>query len=543
MKKFIFLIAFILSNLFGHSQTVGLTQHDVQSLDDGYVLFAPMGRTETFLIDKCGRKVKSWNSDYPPGLSVYLTPDGNLLRTGNTKNPLFDNGGQGGIIEIIDWDDNVIWTYNISDSLNCQHHDVKLMPNGNVLLIAWESKTAAEAIAQGRDPALVTDSVWSEQILEIEPTGPTSGNVVWEWHLWDHLVQDFDNSKPNFGSVADNPQLINLNYKASATEVDWVHFNSIDYNPALDQILISAHVMSEIWILDHSTSTMEAASHSGGNAGKGGDILYRWGNPAAYNMGTISDKEFFGQHNAQWIENGLTYADQIMVFNNGFQRPGQNYSTVDVIDPPINGFNYDGTLPYLPSNSTLIYNSGNPNNFYASNTSGAQILSNGNILLNDGPSGVFLEVDDQGNMVWEYVNPAAITGNIAQNNPPNANPVFRCNFYPSTFSGFATHTLTSGDIIENTNQLSASCNLNTSTAVHEVAINSKLAVFPNPFTNKINIRGPRESSLYRLINIMGQQIWSGTNIENEDFSHLLNGIYFLKIMSEGGQESAKIIKK
>jgi hypothetical protein len=59
-----------------------------------------------------------------------------------------------------------------------------------------ESKTNAEAIAQGRNPNLVPTTVWSEQILEIKPSGISGGTIVWEWHLWDHLVQDYDASKP-----------------------------------------------------------------------------------------------------------------------------------------------------------------------------------------------------------------------------------------------------------------------------------------------------------------------------------------------------------
>jgi hypothetical protein len=70
---------------------------------------------------------------------------------------------------------------------------------------------------------------------------------------------------------------MNLNYGASATQTDWIHLNSIDYNSVLDQILLSSHAISEVWIIDHSTSTAQAASHTGGNSGKGGDIIYRWG--------------------------------------------------------------------------------------------------------------------------------------------------------------------------------------------------------------------------------------------------------------------------
>ena len=322
-----------------------------------------MSGTETYLIDKCGREVKSWSSAYRPGQSVYLLPDGKLLRPGNVGNLTFNAGGKGGIIEIIEWDGTVSWSYDLSSMAICQHHDIRGLPNGNVLAIVWESKTSGDAINQGRDPALTPNAVWSETILEIQPTGLTTGTVVWKWDLWDHLVQDFDQSKPNFGVIAENPQLMDINYGASDLQSDWVHMNSIDYDPVLDQILLSPHSFDEIWIIDHSTSTAEAASHSGGNSGQGGDLLYRWGNPAVYGQGSNQDKKLFGQHNARWIENDLPFGDHIMIFNNGEGRPDGSYSTVEVIDPPVMGWNYDTSLPFGPATTAWNYNYGDPHNY------------------------------------------------------------------------------------------------------------------------------------------------------------------------------------
>lgn len=201
-KTIILLVVFFPTS-FGQI-TVGLLQHDIGTLDDGYVLFAPIGSTSTYLIDKCGTLVKTWPSTYKPGQSCYILPDGTLLRAGNANNTTFTAGGKGGIIEKIDWDGNVTWSYTISSSTECQHHDIKALPNGNVLAIVWESKTDAQAIAEGRDPALTTTTVWSEKIIEIQPVGATGGNIVWEWHLWDHLVQDFDSTKSNYGTVSSN---------------------------------------------------------------------------------------------------------------------------------------------------------------------------------------------------------------------------------------------------------------------------------------------------------------------------------------------------
>jgi hypothetical protein len=98
---------------------------------------------------------------------------------------------------------------------------------------------------------------------------------------------------PGYGVVTDHPELVDINF--GDTKTDWMHTNSIDYNEKFDQILISVHNFNEIWVIDHSTTTEEAAGHTGGNSGKGGDLLYRWGNPQAYERGTASDQQLFLQ--------------------------------------------------------------------------------------------------------------------------------------------------------------------------------------------------------------------------------------------------------
>jgi hypothetical protein len=93
----------------------------------------------------------------------------------------------------------------------------------------------------------------------------------------------------NYGVVVDHPELVDLNFSSGGPPggADWNHINSIDYNETLDQILLSVHNFSEIWVIDHSTTAAEAAGHSGG------DLLYRWGNPQTYDAGTAAESVMF----------------------------------------------------------------------------------------------------------------------------------------------------------------------------------------------------------------------------------------------------------
>ncbi|MFM7016524.1 MAG: aryl-sulfate sulfotransferase [Bacteroidota bacterium] len=538
--QFIILLALGLITQQVKSQTtVGLTLNTGNNISDGYTLFSPMSSFNTYLIDRCGKQVKTWTSPYRPGLSSYLMDDGSLIRTGNAMNNYFNAGGRGGAIQKYDWNGNLLWTFGYSDSVNCPHHDICALPNGNILLIAWQVKSSTVAIANGRNPALVTPKVWNERILEIA----NGFNIVWEWNLWDHLVQEFDSTKANYGSVESNPQLVNINYNASSTNADWIHLNSIDYNPTLDQIVLSAHAFNEIWIIDHSTTTGQASGHTGGNAGKGGDLLYRWGNPSTYNA--AGSQQFFGQHNAHWIKPGLPYENQIMVFNNGIARPGGNYSTIEIINPPLNGFNYNASLPYLPTGPSWTYNDANIHNFFAQNISGAQQLANGNVLYSDGPAGEFVEIDSTGNKLWSYMNPVISTGPLTQGATPSTNSIFHANFYPTNFSGFIGKTLTSTTILENANVLSDSCSL--TTGVNNNEANLSFNIYPNPANNYLQIQLANFTSANALVQVydsFGRIVLEKNSSAAEmklNISSLNAGNYYLKLICNSNSSIKKFI--
>ncbi|UCF50503.1 MAG: aryl-sulfate sulfotransferase [Thermoplasmatales archaeon] len=399
---------------------------------DAYTLYAPTYSEITYLIDMEGNITHNWNSNYIQGLAVYLLQDGKLIRNCLPGvNPRFIGGGITGRIEKHDWYGDLVWEFEYFTEDNCLHHDYEVLPNGNILMIAWEYKSGEEAVAAGRDPdKLNLDQLWPDHVIEIEPIEPVGGNIVWEWHVWDHLIQDYDSSKDNYGVVGNHPELIDINYIGGVyVGRDWLHTNSIDYNEEFDQIILSAHNFNEIWVIDHSTTTEEAAGHSGGNSGKGGDILYRWGNPQAYRAGDESDKQLFDQHDATWIEPGFPGEGNILVFNNGKNRPDIDYSSVDEIVPPVDSFgNYyleEGSA-YGPDEPIWVYIAENPIDFYSPIISGAQRLPDGNTLICDGDSGFFFEVTPEKEIVWEYINPY-----------PNQvfNHVFKVNRYQSDYKG------------------------------------------------------------------------------------------------------------
>ena len=317
-------------------------------LFNGYTLFAPNHSKSTFIIDNYGMVVKEWISDYVPRLSVYLLSNGNLLRSAAIES---NESNAAGGFELFSWDNTLLWRYYYGP----QHHDIEPLPNGNVLLLVNDFRSYSEAIDSGRDPnKLLSNNLKSLSILEIAQTGEESGIVVWEWHAWDHIIQDYNEDKSNFGIVEQHPELIDINYAPNMFS-DWLHTNSLAYNDDINQIMVSNRNTNEIWIIDHSTTIAEAADHQGGDSGKGGDLLFRWGNPVAYSQGSMNDQILFGQHNAHWVEDDSTN-QRIMIFNNGIDRPGLDYSEIlEISSPLLTNYNYGQTDQGLYGPVDIMY--------------------------------------------------------------------------------------------------------------------------------------------------------------------------------------------
>ena len=383
-KNFLSILAFTLLFKFNcYSQQWG-----------NYTLYGVMNNNVITLIDTNSTVVHTWTmpATSKTGYSTYMIPGGTLVRTVSRTGNSFTGGPICGEVQKIDWNGNVIWDYVYSTTQYCTHHDICPMPNGNVLLIAYERKTAAELTAAGCTQSF---EIWPDKIVEVAPVGATGGNIVWEWHAWDHLVQNVNPAKANYQtSIIDHPELLNINF---STVKDWMHVNGVSFNPMLNQIAISSHALSEIYVIDHSTTTAEAASHSGGNSGKGGDILYRWGHPAVYSATGTQILKIV--HDAHWIPEGSPNAGYLVGYNN--QGISTNASCVDIVAPPYNGYNYSVTpgMAFTP----LSYTSRQASGGYNSNMGNSQQLPNGNMLVTIATAGTIKEFNAAGTLLWSKI--------------------------------------------------------------------------------------------------------------------------------------------
>jgi hypothetical protein len=460
--------------MFGQGIKRGLTITS-DGLADGYIMFAVPNSALVYLINRKGEVVHQWKGNYSSG-SSYLQDDGSLFQNAVDPDfPVFAGGGESGRIQKISWDSKLLWDFEYANEQYLNHHDITVMPNGHILAIAWEARTPAEVLAAGRKPKMIPKAgLWPDRIIEIEPQGERGGKVVWQWHVWDHLIQDYDAKKANYGKPADHPELLDFNVGDSLpipisqdsmnvlrsqdrvrrnqtpenTGSDVYHVNAIKYNAELDQIAFSSPDLSEIFIIDHSTTTREAAGHTGGRWGKGGDFLYRWGNPENYHRGDSTKQTLGGQHDVRWINKGLPGAGNLTVFNNNNRRDSLNYSAVFELAPPRDqkgNYIIEKGKTFGPEKPVWIYKAPDSISFWSSFISGAHRMKNGNTFINEGAKGRFFEVTKEGKIVWEYLNP--FRGEIRK---PNGDPTpvmpmtfsaFRGTFIPADHPGIANKKL------------------------------------------------------------------------------------------------------
>jgi hypothetical protein len=503
-------LAMTVSGVYAYTAHYGPTEtiyYDKNKAFNGYTIFNPLATGTTYLIDMEGNVVHSWA--LPAGYNICLharfLENGNLLR--GIRNPLLENKyhSQGdGVIQEVRWDGTVEWEVESHPLGRGQHHDFRKIWNNilqeyTYIMIVGKTLPEADAIARGADPSKLGvegRDGGPDGVIEVN----SDGKLIWEWHLVDHTIQDFDPTKLNFGVVADHPEKMDINYGQGLGDGDWQHLNSLDYNQELDQIATNGRSFCEFYVIDHGASFVSTpadfaadfdaavAANVAAAAGPAGDLIYRFGNPQVYDaavdfwtevdhvyspgdeqMWYSHDIQWIGGANAPWSASELPGGGNFLIYDNGSQRgwESHSYSVVleinpyiqdetgalsqNYVDPPDAGYSMAGgamfASPKKQSNQVVwSYQSLSPTSFYSWYISGCERMPNGNTVVCSGAHGHFFEVTyDTKEVVWEYVNPDTPAGPLKlmpDNSGMGGNSVFRCHRFAPDHPAFVGKDLT-----------------------------------------------------------------------------------------------------
>jgi uncharacterized protein (UPF0248 family) len=353
---------------------IGLRAGDPERAYPGFTLFAPhfVQNRIVYLIDLQGEVVHTWDLPYPPGLSGYLTERGTLFYNGRTSEENFLNRFpfKGGVVLEADWNGKVLWEVRHRD----HHHHGILLRNGNVLLHCMGE--VPEEIARRVIGGMTENNMLSGQYAPrpdaeagkmysdyLAELTPT-GQTVWEWRTWEHL-------DPVTDGIAE----------VQAPRTLWAQGNSVQELPDGD-ILASYRPISTVIRISRKT----------------GKIVWKLGPP------TVA-----GQHAPTILENG-----NILIFDNGVHR----------LDDSVP---FSRAIEINPATNEIVwkYQDKPTWNFFSPRMGNAQRLPNGNTLITESSFGRFFEVTNDGEIVWEYVNP--FFGKPFFGGPPTSesNQVFR----------------------------------------------------------------------------------------------------------------------
>ncbi len=509
-----FYISLLLTTTFSVQAQLG-TQLNTEEAMEAFTLYSD--QNQTYLIDNCGGVINTW----PYGrfnfhLHPKLLDNGNIMFIHERNNNKFS-------IEEYNWDG--IQEVSIQETVPgiILHYEVIKLENGNYLTVGREQLSFQEFESLGYN----TDStfpMYMDMVLELNP----QGDIVWQWNIKDHMIQERNPNIPNYGIVADHPELLDMDVPLKS--VDWnftetFMINSFDYNPTLDQIIISVRKMGEIVIIDHGTTTTEAAGHTGGRYGKGGDVLWRWGNPQNYGVGTADDRFLYYQHNPNWIDQG-EYKGMITCFDNGLDRPNtsiqERYSQVPIVDTKVKA---DGSYEmengiYSPEGLQKVYGKITTNTqFFSDYTSGAEILPNGNIHITIGRDGRMIEINPEGEEVWRF-------------NIENSSYIYRSEKYPTDHPAFQGRDMTPQFQIFT----DYDCELYTAT----IDLDEGVSVDYNIERDQITLSSNSQNLRYLVSNIYGITLNGGditTHSTAINTTGYPRGIYFLTFSSKSHIEN------
>ena len=532
---FLFLLN-VLSYYLCAQNTIGVTVNTEQTYE-GYTLISSISDNNVYLIDNCGRVVHEWELECDRGVAAYIDKDGNLYKSCRT--PGFANtGGVTGAIQKLSWDGNLKWNFHLANTQYHLHHDFDILPNGNILVLAYEKIELGDWRNLGSTIAGNIDFIQSEAILEIRQEGLDSFEIVWEWHLTDHFVQDLSPEYPNFAAVNVEKRKLDINSSSTGPAADRIHFNSIRYNEALEQIIVSAKHLNEVFIIEKTDNSEIASKGEGGKYGFGGDFLYRFGNGENYGLIDTSRLAIGEQHNIQWVPNSNT---NITIFNNSTDSSRIRSEALEVLLPVTDGrYRIDENENFEDISVIWSLDELSGSAFKSRIMSGVQRLSNDNYLIGVADEKSLTEVDIDGNIVWKYIVPIRNGEPMQQgDNQALAATIFNANKYSPLYQGFEGRDLKPSDPIELNFDITECLAVSTSDAgeaeVLEVEINNGMLYITNQDNElQLNVLTATGSE------VIDMQLPYGVNEIN--LTNLHRGLYFISVSNKKTVKSYKYLK-
>lgn len=135
------------------------------------------------LLDAAGEVIHQWRHTQPAatGSRAELLSNGLLLRSSsvNDRKPFSSLDTQHGLLELVDWNGNVVWKYQRCDESNyCLYGPVKSLPNGNILITSYLNTAEFNAT----ETISLNESKRTAGIYEIKPNyDDGSTDLVWSW--------------------------------------------------------------------------------------------------------------------------------------------------------------------------------------------------------------------------------------------------------------------------------------------------------------------------------------------------------------------------
>lgn len=363
-----------------------IQSYDASLMDtSGYIFMMENGQKQAYLVNHEGEKLQEWSFESRFGNDLEITNNGEFLGCFKVEQPHFSFGGFGGHVKKLDLNGNLLWEYVVNTENEIAHHDATELPNGHILIMVWERITQEELSSVG---LTVGHDAFLEKLIEVNPQ---TDEVVWQWRSWEHIVQDVDPTKAAYGLLSEHPNKINIAYN-DLENGDWMHANGIFYDSRTDVIYMSVNFYSEVWVIDHSTTTQEATTNKGGQFNRGGDLVYRFGNPITFG-GEASTRFLFKNHHPSVVPNSYPGAGNFLIYNNG-----SNNEQSIAYELSLPAFSETSMQNYTAPQS--IWSFTDPN-MYFDKISGLVRLPNGNTLICEGDYG-YWEVTASGQVVWKY---------------------------------------------------------------------------------------------------------------------------------------------